>query len=388
MNLLPLHSAARRWHLLALVPLLGLAGCTVQPVVYSPSPGVVTTPASNDADLYYFEDDLRPYGEWIVHAEFGRVWRPLGLSISWRPYTDGYWSWRDDDWYWNSSYPWGGITFHYGHWYDDSRYGWIWIKGREWRPNWVVWRYDDDWVGWSPAPPRGHSHNRHHDHYYFVRREDLTKREVHRHFVQRDEASRFYGRTREANRYPHDVYTRPLKGSNRDDHNHDSNRGGGGSRPQPGKPWPPGQHQGQSSGPIKGQRPDRGYNGNDRDWDRGHGDHQKGNGSPAVGRGSPNQGRGSPQSGNMVHGGRPVPEGPKPNGSGHSPAGNHKGPPSNSGPPSGSSGRPPQGLPSGDKSRPPPDQGSNPKPRDPPPLRTEEEKQQWAEEFLKSNKDQ
>ncbi len=47
----------------------------------------------------------------------------------------------------------GEIVYHYGRWYYDDYYGWIWIPDYEWAPAWVDWRYDDDYIGWAPLSP-------------------------------------------------------------------------------------------------------------------------------------------------------------------------------------------------------------------------------------------
>jgi hypothetical protein len=44
-------------------------------------------------------------------------------------------------------------VYHYGRWYYDDYYGWIWIPDDVWGPAWVEWRYSDDYIGWAPLPP-------------------------------------------------------------------------------------------------------------------------------------------------------------------------------------------------------------------------------------------
>jgi len=99
-----------------------------------------------------FYSSLSPYGEW-VDCGFGRAWRPMRVMHGWRPYLTGRWAWTDYGWYWVSEEPFGWATFHYGRWYLDDYYGWIWIPGDVWGPSWVEWRYDDDYIGWAPLPP-------------------------------------------------------------------------------------------------------------------------------------------------------------------------------------------------------------------------------------------
>jgi hypothetical protein len=81
------------------------------------------------------------------------VWHPTFLSRGWAPYTYGNWEWTNDGWYWNSDEPFGYITYHYGRWYNDEYYGWIWVPDDQWAPAWVEWRYDEDNIGWAPLPP-------------------------------------------------------------------------------------------------------------------------------------------------------------------------------------------------------------------------------------------
>lgn len=105
-------------------------------------------------DIGVFYHDLAPYGHWIERPRYGWVWVPLGVPVSWRPYTRGHWVLTDDyGWLWVSDWAWGWAPFHYGRWVYDDDYGWIWIPGNEWAPAWVVWRYGDNWVGWAPLPP-------------------------------------------------------------------------------------------------------------------------------------------------------------------------------------------------------------------------------------------
>ena len=104
------------------------------------------------AHLGVFYSSLSSYGEWI-NCDLGYVWRPSRIERGWRPYLYGRWVWTDYGWYWVSDEPYGWATFHYGRWYYDDYYGWIWIPDDVWGPAWVEWRYDDDYVGWSPLPP-------------------------------------------------------------------------------------------------------------------------------------------------------------------------------------------------------------------------------------------
>ena len=96
---------------------------------------------------------LNGYGDWVASAQYGQVWRPIGISVGWRPYTRGRWMHRRAGWTWASDFPWGWVAFHYGRWVLDPQFGWVWIPGRTWGPAWVAWTYTDAYVGWAPLPP-------------------------------------------------------------------------------------------------------------------------------------------------------------------------------------------------------------------------------------------
>jgi len=120
-----------------------------QPVETEPAVAVPPTPT-----LDYFQAQLAPYGTWVNMPGYGLCWQPA-VDPGWRPYYDGgHWEYTDAGYFWQSDYPWGDITFHYGRWaYTES--GWVWVPGYDYAPAWVVWRHDDDdgYVGWAPLPP-------------------------------------------------------------------------------------------------------------------------------------------------------------------------------------------------------------------------------------------
>jgi hypothetical protein len=103
----------------------------------------------------YFYSALAPYGDWIELNDGMTVWHPIMMPRHWQPYTIGRWEWTADGWYWDSDEPFGYITYHYGRWYNDDYYGWIWVPDDQWAPAWVEWRYDDDYIGWAPLSPYG-----------------------------------------------------------------------------------------------------------------------------------------------------------------------------------------------------------------------------------------
>lgn len=156
-----------------------------------------------------FYSSLGHHGEWISIAPSVYAWRPAHVVHGWRPYTIGRWAWTNDGWYWLSDEPWGWATYHYGRWYYDDYYGWIWLPGYEWAPAWVEWRYGGDYIGWAPLGPyavfsinfgiyyrtRWSTPN-----YYwsFVNCRHITTSSVQRYVYRSDDNVRLIGRTRGA----------------------------------------------------------------------------------------------------------------------------------------------------------------------------------------------
>lgn len=110
-------------------------------------------PWGGGVSFNYFYSTLTPYGEWIELDDGLFAWHPYRTHRHWQPYTVGRWVWSDYGWYWDSYEPYGWAVYHYGRWYYDEYYGWIWIPDYDWGPAWVEWRYSDDFIGWAPLPP-------------------------------------------------------------------------------------------------------------------------------------------------------------------------------------------------------------------------------------------
>jgi len=109
--------------------------------------------AQGSVSLDVFYSELAPYGTWISDAQYGYIWLP-NVDASFQPYaTNGYWVMTDYGNTWVSDYPWGWAPFHYGRWFYDNFYGWVWIPGTEWAPAWVAWRSGVDYYGWAPLGP-------------------------------------------------------------------------------------------------------------------------------------------------------------------------------------------------------------------------------------------
>jgi hypothetical protein len=103
----------------------------------------------------YNLDDLNSYGEWVNLDNYGEVWRPYAVN-SWMPFDNGHWAYANANWTWISYEPFGWIVYHYGYWYDDPFYGWVWIPSDGiWSPANVMWINYGVYVGWAPLPPRG-----------------------------------------------------------------------------------------------------------------------------------------------------------------------------------------------------------------------------------------
>ena len=168
-----------------------------------------TAQAGDEVSFGTFYDNLAPYGEWIAMEGGTYAWRPLQTEAGWRPYLNGHWIWTDDGWYWDSDEPWSWATYHYGRWYCDDYYGWIWVPGYDWAPAWVEWRYGGDYVGWAPLGPYAifsAEYGVHYDrrwvtpyHYWsFVDCRYVTSRDVRQYVYRSENNTRFIGRTRTA----------------------------------------------------------------------------------------------------------------------------------------------------------------------------------------------
>jgi hypothetical protein len=127
------------------------------PTAAPAAPAAEATPSAA-VSFDYFHDQLAPYGNWVQVANYGWAWSPAVAAADggWRPYADqGQWVYTDGGWYWQSQYPWGDIAFHYGRWYRDLSYGWLWVPDYTWAPAWVCWRNAEaeGYCGWAPLPP-------------------------------------------------------------------------------------------------------------------------------------------------------------------------------------------------------------------------------------------
>ena len=154
-----------------------------------------------------FYSSLGAHGDWIPIDGGIYAWRPVGVAVGWRPYTVGRWVWTDDGWYWASDEPWGWAAYHYGRWYYDDFYGWVWIPGYDWAPAWVEWRYGGDYIGWAPLGPYAVFHisfGIHYAHHWltpayywaFVDCRYIADPYMHRYVYRTEHNTRYIGRTR------------------------------------------------------------------------------------------------------------------------------------------------------------------------------------------------
>lgn len=98
--------------------------------------------------------ELAGRGDWVRERDRD-YWIP-DQEPGWRPYSDGYWSYVEDEGpVWVDDEPWGYTTSHYGRWdYLEDRESWGWVPDDDWGPNYVAWGgCDDDYVGWAPLGP-------------------------------------------------------------------------------------------------------------------------------------------------------------------------------------------------------------------------------------------
>lgn len=102
-------------------------------------------------EIRYYADDLDGAGEWVYVDDYSTwCWRPIGLSVDWRPYWDGHWGCYAGGMTWISAQPWGYVTHHFGRWGWRANWGWYWIPGVYYAPAWVAWHSYDSYFGWAP----------------------------------------------------------------------------------------------------------------------------------------------------------------------------------------------------------------------------------------------
>lgn len=182
-----------------------------------------TTEAQPNYGYSSFYYDLSSHGRWIELEPGFVVWKPRA-SMRWAPYSSGHWIWTNYGWYWDSYEPFGHVVYHYGRWFYDDYYGWLWVPGDEWAPAWVEWRYDDNYIGWSPLPPYAYlsvSLGIHYsvnyiipyNHWHFVKFSHFHHNHVYKYYVPSKVKYRTYSNTRGGTHYEYrnnSVYNRGI----------------------------------------------------------------------------------------------------------------------------------------------------------------------------------
>ena len=175
--------------LLIFFPLI-TAGCS-----YTESQNTMDQTAPDGYNL----DELNNYGEWVHIDNYGDAWRPYVVS-DWMPFDNGYWAYADGSWTWISYEPFGWIVYHYGYWYDDSFYGWVWIPSdNQWSPARVEWVDYDNYIGWAPLPPPGIVYSqpwerRENNYWQVVRKKDFDKEDIWNYRVENPVRNEMGGR--------------------------------------------------------------------------------------------------------------------------------------------------------------------------------------------------
>lgn len=145
-----------------------------------------------------FYEELEPYGRWMLHERYGRVWVP-DVEPDFQPYaTNGHWVITPYGHTWVSDYSWGWAPFHYGRWFYDRFWGWTWVPGFEWGPAWVCWRRGEGYYGWAPLAP-GMSLYRYDiptQYWCFVPQAYIVRPRVIRYCVPRTQVGLIYRNTR------------------------------------------------------------------------------------------------------------------------------------------------------------------------------------------------
>ncbi len=149
-----------------------------------------------DVDIATFEEELAPHGRWTDTTEYGRVWIP-NVDENFRPYaTNGRWVVTSYGNTWVSDYEWGWAAFHYGRWYRDNLWGWVWVPGRVWGPAWVAWRSGGGYYGWAPLGP-SLSININFPSFFwtFVPQTYITSHHIHNHYIPSTQVVNIYHNT-------------------------------------------------------------------------------------------------------------------------------------------------------------------------------------------------
>ena len=132
--------------------------------------------------------ELSHYGHWYNNPSYGWVWRPVGLVSGWQPYLHGRWVYSPTGLVWVSSEPWGWAPFHYGRWEFLFGSGWVWIPGHVFSGAYVAWGVAPGYFGWCPLGyydyPVRFTFGVHRTPWVYVRGHQLYHPRVHTHAVR------------------------------------------------------------------------------------------------------------------------------------------------------------------------------------------------------------
>lgn len=75
-------------------------------------------------------EELDSYGEWYDEPRYGRVWMPAYAYGGWSPFSHGRWVRVGYGWSWFDPLPWSAFTFHSGRWaFLHHLNRWCWVPG-------------------------------------------------------------------------------------------------------------------------------------------------------------------------------------------------------------------------------------------------------------------
>src|SRR6185436_2559614 len=97
----------------AVAVLVATSWAHAQPGSYYEDPGAY----AEESGAYF--NQLDAYGIWVDIPPYGVVWQPDPQMVGpdFYPYgTQGRWVHTQYGWTFDSNFPWGRITFHYGRW--------------------------------------------------------------------------------------------------------------------------------------------------------------------------------------------------------------------------------------------------------------------------------
>ena len=147
------------------------------------------TPAGLPDPVDPYVGELSHYGRWYQNPSYGWVWRPVGLVSDWQPYLYGRWVSAPTGLVWVSDEPWGWAPFHYGRWEFLVGNGWVWIPGQVFSGAHVAWGISPGgYLGWCARGyydyPVAYSFGYHRDPWVYVQVNNLFVTNIHKVYVK------------------------------------------------------------------------------------------------------------------------------------------------------------------------------------------------------------